>query len=66
MPVVVLTVDVNDRRRRKRFGCDVFQTPQVNPINSINVRGVTNAKRAYAAVFAEIVLVALGVEQIFG
>lgn len=66
MPVIVLAVDVNDRRGRKLFGCDVFQAPQVNPINSINVRCVTNAKRAHAAVFAEIVLVALGVEQVLG
>ena len=66
MPLVMLAVYVNDRRGRKLLGCGVFQAPQVNPINSINVRRVTNAKRAHAAVFAEIVLVALGVEQIFG
>ena len=62
MPVVVLAVDVNDRRGGKLFGCNVFQAPQVNSINSIDVRCVANAKRPYPAVFAEIVLVALGVE----
>jgi hypothetical protein len=63
MPVVVLAVDVNDRRGRKLFGCNVFQAPQVNPINSTSARCVTNAKRAHAAVFAEIVFVALGVNK---
>jgi hypothetical protein len=66
MPVIVLAVDVNDRRRRKLFGRDVFKASQVNAVNSINVGSVTNAKRTHAAVFAEIVLVALGVEQVFG
>ena len=66
MPVVVFAVDVDYGRGGKLFGCDVFQAPQVNPINSIDVRCVTNAKRAHAAVFTEIVFVALGVEQIFG
>ena len=66
MPVVVLAVDVDYWRGGKLFGRDVFQAPQVNPINSIDVRCVTNAKRAHAAVFAEIVLVALGVEQVLG
>ena len=65
MPVVVLAVDINDRRGGKLFGCN-FQAPQVNSINSIDVRRVANAKRPHPAVFAEIVLVALGVEQIFG
>ena len=64
--LVVLAVDVDYWRGGKLFGCDVFQAPQVNPINSISVRRVTNAKRAHAAVFAEIVLVALGVEQVLG
>jgi len=63
----VLAVDVNDRRGGKLFGRDIFKTPQVNSINSIvDVRSIPNAKRAHAAVFTEIVLVALGVEQIFG
>ena len=66
MPVVVLAVNVNDRRGRKIFGCNAFQAPQVNSINSIDVRRVANAKRPHAAVFAEIVLIALGVEQILG
>ena len=66
MPVVMLAVDINDRRGGKLFGCDVLQAAQVNPINAINVRRVTDAKRTHAAVFAEIVLVALGVEQVFG
>ena len=66
MPVVMLAVDVNDRRGGKLFGRDILQAPEVHPINSIDVRRVANAKRPHPAVFAEIVLVALGVEQIFG
>ena len=62
MPVVMLPVDVNDWRPRKLLGRGVFQTPQVNAVNAIHLRCVTDAKRAHAAVFAEIVLVALGVE----
>ena len=66
MPIVVLAINVCDRRRSKLFGGDVFQASQVDPIDSIYVGRVTNAKRAYATVFAEIVLVAFGVEQVFG
>ena len=66
MPVVVLAVDVNDRRGGKLFGRDIFKTPQIDSVNSVDVRRVANAKGSHAAVFAEIVLVALGVEQIFG
>lgn len=66
MPIVVFAVDVDYGRGGKLFGGDAFQAPQVNPINSIDVRCVTNAKRAHATMFAEIVFVALGVEQILG
>ena len=66
MPVVMLAVDVNDRRGGKLFGRDIFKTPQIDSVNSVDVRRVANAKRPHPAVFAEIVLVALGVEQIFG
>ena len=66
MPVVVLAVNVNDRGGCKLFRCCVFQAPQINPINLTNLRHGANAKRPHAAVLAEIVLVALGVEQIFG
>ena len=66
MPVVMLAVDVNDRRGGKLFGRDIFKTPQIDSVNSVDVRRVANAKRPHPAVFAEIVLVALGVEQVFG
>ena len=65
MPIVVLAINVCDRRRSKLFGGDVFQASQVDPIDSIYVGRVTNAERAHATVFAEIVLVAFGVEQVF-
>ena len=47
MPVVVLAVDVNDRRGGKLFGRDIFKTPQINSVNSVDVRRVANAKRPY-------------------
>lgn len=62
----MLAVDVDDRRGRKLFGCDVFQATQVYSIHSINVRGIADSKRAHAAVFTKVVLVALGVELVFG
>ena len=65
MPIVVLAVNVCDGRGSKLFGGDVFQASQVDPIDSIYVGRVTNAERAHATVFAEIVLVAFGVEQVF-
>jgi hypothetical protein len=65
VPIVVLAINVCDRRRSKLFGGDVFQASQVDPIDSIYVGRVTNAERAHATVFAEIVLVAFGVEQVF-
>ena len=66
MPIVVLAINVCDRRRSKLFGGDVFQASLIDPINSIYIGRVTNAERAHATVFAEIVLVASGVEQVFG
>ena len=44
IPIVVLAVNVNDRRGRKLFGCDIFQASQVNSINAIDVRCVANAE----------------------
>ena len=66
MPVVMLAVDVNDRRGGKLFGRDIFKTPQIDSVNSVDVRRVANAKRPHPTMFTKIVLVALGVEQIFG
>jgi hypothetical protein len=64
--LIVLAVNVDNRCGCKLLGRNIFQATRVNPVDSIDVRRVANAKRAHAAVFAEIVLVASGVEQIFG
>jgi hypothetical protein len=66
VPIVVLAINVCDGRGSKFFGGDVFQASQIDPINSIYIGRVTNAERAHATVFTEIVFVAFGVEQVFG
>ena len=63
---VMLAVNVSNWGSRKFFRRHIFQAAQVDTVNSIPIRGVAYAERAHAAVLAEIVLVAHGVEQIFG
>src|SRR5262249_1337833 len=66
LPVVVLAVDVSDRSGCKLFRRDVFQASQVDSIDLTDAGEIAYAKRAHPAMFAEIVLVAHGVEQVLG
>src|SRR5262245_2541348 len=66
VPVIVFAVNVGDWGSRELFGSDIFQTAQIETINPTLSWDISDAERAHATVLAEIVLVAHGVEQIFG
>ncbi len=60
----MFAVDVGDWGSSKLFRSYIFQAPQIDAVNSNTLRGVAYAESAYAAVFAEVVLIAHGVEQV--
>jgi hypothetical protein len=62
----MLAVNISDWDSRKLLRRDIFQAPQVDTVNLTSLRDAAYAKGAHAAVLAEIMLVAHGVEQILG
>jgi hypothetical protein len=62
----VFAVNVGDWGSRELFGGDIFQTAQIDTINSTLPWNISYAERTHATALAEIMLVAHGVEQIFG
>ena len=66
MPVVMFAVNVSNGSSREFFRSDIFQAAQIYAKDLTNPRDISDAKRAHATAFAEIVLIAHGVEQIFG
>ena len=66
LPIVAATVGVDDGRSRELFVGGVVQAHQVDAVHLAHGRFVADAKRAHAAVFAKVVVVFLGVEEVLG
>jgi hypothetical protein len=66
LPVVAAAINENDGGGGQLFITDIIQTHQINAVHFAHGRFGADAKRAYAAVFAKVVLVFLGVEEVLG
>lgn len=61
---IVLTVNVRDRDARQLFFRYSLEAPQIDSVQLSDGRLGADTKRTDAAVFAEVVLVLPGVEQV--
>ena len=62
----MFAVNVGDRRGGELFRRNVFKAAKIHAVDLPLSWNISYAERAHAAVLAEIVLIAHGVEQIFG
>jgi len=65
MPVVVTTISVCDWRVDKFISFDVVEASDIDAVEFAELWRVSQAKRAYAAVLAEEMMVVSCVEEVF-